>query len=201
MSQNSKSSKSLSDLQAMPEFAAVVQIDPEILGMILIELDPAVIEAAELKAVQKDEIKAKIDEAKRLLAQAHEIAKTLNPLCDEQDKAEEERKLLKGILEDALLATRVALANHTKVLENKAQIIKAAPNLMAEFTEKFNAAVIKQTQIAQADNIARLKALDVSFAELDKKTAQLSKQYDEYKVLSTRLFAEADQLKVEYGFA
>ena len=202
MSKNSKSSVALSELAVLPQFVApVVEIAPEVLSMIVMDIDPALIEAAEIKEARLDAVKAKKDDAKRLLAQAHEIAKTLNPLCDEQDNVEKERKLLKDVLKDALLATRVALANHPEVLENKAQIVKAAPNLMAEFNEKFNAAVIKQTQIAQADNIARMKALDASFAELDKKTAQLSKQYDEYKALSTRLFAEADQLKVEYGFA
>ena len=202
MSRKIKNVVTLSELAALPQFdAPVVEISETILSMIIMDLDPALIEAAELKEARLDEIRAKKDEAKRLIALYHEIAKTLNPLCDEYDSVEEERKLLKGVLEDALLASRITLANHPKVLENKAQIVKAAPNLMAEFNEKFNAAVIKQTQIAQADNIARMKALDASFAELDKKTAQLSKQYDEYKALSTRLFAEADQLKVEYGFA
>ena len=202
MSKNSKSSVTLSELATLPQFVApVVEIAPEALAMIITEIDPALIEAAELREARLDEIKAKKDDAKRLIVLYHEIAKTLNPLCDEQDKIKEKRKLLKGVLKDALLTSRIALANHPKVLENKMQIVKAAPNLMAEFNKKFNLAVIKQTRIVQADNITRMKALDQSFAELDKKTAQLSKQYDEYKALSTRLFAEADQLKIEYGFA
>ena len=204
MSKNSKKSLvALSELAALPQFVApvVVEIEPEVLSMTIMEIDPALIEAVELKEARLDEIKAKEDDAKRLCDLYHEIAKTLNPLCDEQDRVKEERKLLKGVLKDALLAVRVALAGHPRVIENKAQIIKAAPSLMAEFNKKFDSAVIKQTRIVQADNIARMKALDVSFAKLDKKTAQLSKQYDAYKALSTRLFAEADQLKVEYGFA
>ena len=203
MSKNSKSSsKSLSDLKDRPEFAKPpIQVDPDIMNALLLPIDPALIEAAELKEAHLDEIKAKKDDAKRLGALCRETARTLNPLCDRQDEVKKERKLLKGVLKDALLATRIALAKHPKVLENKAQIIKTAPNLMVEFNKRFDTAVIRQTQIAQADNIARMKALDVSFAELDKKTVRLSSQYDEYKALSTRLFAEADQLKVEYGFA
>ena len=201
MSKNSKSSVTLSELAALPQFApVVVEIEPEVLSMTIMEIDPALIEAAELREARLDEIKAKKDDAKHLCDLYHEIAKTLNPLCDEWDRVKEERRLLKGVLKDALLAVRVALANHPKVIENKAQIIKAAPSLMAEFNKKFDSAVIKQTRIVQADNIVRMKALDQSFAELDKKTLRLSKQYDEYKVLSARLFAEADQLKVEYGF-
>jgi len=202
MSKNSKSSVTLSELAALPQFdAPVVEISETILSMIIMDLDPALIEAAELKEARLDEIKAKKDEAKRLIALCHETAKTLNPLCDEWDRVEEERALLKGVLKDALLATRITLANHPLVLGNKAQIVKAAPARMAEFNKRFDTAVIKQTQCLQADNIAHMKALDISSAELDKKTARLSKQYDEYKMLSTRLFAEADQLKVEYGFA
>jgi len=201
MSKNSKSSVTLSELAALPQFAPVVKIAPEVLSMIIMEIDPALIEAAELREARLGEIKAKKDDAKRLCVLYHEIAKTLNPLCDEWDRVKEERKLLKGVLKDALLAVRVALAGHPRIIENKAQIIKVAPGLMAEFNKKFDSAVIKQTRIAQADNIARMKALDVSFAELDKKTAQLSKQYDDCKALSTRLSVEADQLKVEYGFA
>ena len=202
MSKNSKSSVTLSELAALPQFdAPVVEISETILSMIIMDLDPALIEAAELKEARLDEIKAKKDEAKRLIALCHETAKTLNPLCDEWDRVEEERALLKGVLKDALLATRITLANHPLVLGNKAQIVKAAPARMAEFNKRFDTAVIKQTQRLQADNIARMKALDMSFVELDKKTGRLSKQYDEYKALSTRLFAEADQLKVEYGFA
>ena len=201
MSKNSKSSVTLSELAALPQFdAPVVEISETILSMIIMDLDPALIEAAELKEARLDEIKAKKDEAKRLIALCHETAKTLNPLCDEWDRVEEERALLKGVLKDALLATRITLANHPLVLGNKAQIVKAAPARMAEFNKRFDTAVIKQTQCLQADNIAHMKALDISSAELDKKTARLSKQYDEYKMLSTRLFAEADQLKVEYGF-
>ena len=201
MSKNSKSSITLSGLAALPQFAPVVKIAPEVLSMTIMEIDPALIEAAGLKEARLDEIKAKKDDAKRLIVLCHEIAKTLNPLCDEWDRVKEERKLLKGVLKDALLAVRVALANHPRVIENKAQIIKAAPSLMAEFNKKFDSAVIKQTRIDEADNIARMKALDVSFAELDKKTKKLSKQYDDCKALSTRLSVEADQLKVEYGFA
>ena len=203
MSKNSKKSLvALSELAALPQFVApvVVEIEPEVLSMTIMEIDPALIEAVELKEARLDEIKAKEDDAKRLIVLCHEIAKTLNPLCDEWDRVKEERAILKGVLKDALLASRIALAGHPKVRENKAQIIKAAPNLMAEFNKRFDSAVIKQTRIVQADNIARMKALDQSFAELDKKTAQLSKQYDDCKALSTRLFAEADQLKVEYGF-
>ena len=203
MSKNSKSSsKSLSDLKDRSKFAKPpIQVDPDIMNALLLPIDPALIEAAELKEARLDEIKAKKDEAKRLIALCHETAKTLNPLCDEWDRVEEERALLKGVLKDALLATRITLANHPLVLGNKAQIVKAAPARMAEFNKRFDTAVIKQTQCLQADNIAHMKALDISSAELDKKTARLSKQYDEYKMLSTRLFAEADQLKVEYGFA
>ena len=202
MSKNSKSSVTLSELAALPQFdAPVVEISETILSMIIMDLDPALIEAAELKEARLDEIKAKKDEAKRLIALCHETAKTLNPLCDEWDRVEEERALLKGVLKDALLATRIALAKHPLVLENKGMIVKVAPQRMAEFNKRFDTAVIKQTQRLQADNIARMKALDMSFVELDKKTGRLSKQYDEYKALSTRLFAEANQLKVEYGFA
>ena len=203
MSKNSKSSsKSLSDLKDRPEFAKPpIQVDPDIMNALLLPIDPALIEAAELKEARLDEIKAKKDEAKRLIALCHETAKTLNPLCDRQDEVKKERILLKGVLKDALLATRIALAKHPLVLENKGMIVKVAPQRMVEFNKRFDTAVIKQTQRLQADNIARMKALDMSFVELDKKTGRLSKQYDEYKALSTRLFAEADQLKVEYGFA
>ena len=202
MSKNSKSSVTLSELAALPQFdAPVVEISETILSMIIMDLDPALIEAAELKEARLDEIKAKKDEAKRLIALCHETAKTLNPLCDRQDEVKKERILLKGVLKDALLATRIALAKHPLVLENKGMIVKVAPQRMVEFNKRFDTAVIKQTQRLQADNIARMKALDMSSAELDKKTGRLSKQYDEYKALSTRLFAEANQLKVEYGFA
>ena len=202
MSRKIKNVVTLSDLKGRPEFAKPpIQVDPDIMNALLLPVDPALIEAAELREARLDFVKAKKDDAERLGALCREIAKVLNPLCDEQDRVEEERALLKGVLKDALLASRRALANHPRVLENKAQIIKAAPSLMAEFNKKFDSAVIKQTRIVQADNIVRMKALDQSFAELDKKTLRLSKQYDDCKALSTRLFAEADQLKVEYGFA
>ena len=202
MSRKIKNVVTLSDLKGRPEFAKPpIQVDPDIMNALLLPIDPALIEAADKKEARLDEIKAKKDEAKRLGALCRETARTLNPLCDRQDEVKKERKFLKGVLKDALLATRIALVNHPKVLENKALIVKAAPNLMVEFNKRFDTAVIRQTQIAQADNIARMKALDMSFVELDKKTGRLSKQYDEYKALSTRLFAEANQLKVEYGFA
>ena len=77
MSKNSKSSVTLSELAALPQFAPVVKIAPGVLSMTIMEIDPALIEAVELKEARLDEIKAKKDDAKRLIVLCHEIAKTL----------------------------------------------------------------------------------------------------------------------------
>ena len=56
--------------------------------MVLVPIDPAVVEAAELKEIQKDEVKAKTDEAKNLLKVRKERVVALNGLCDEFEALE-----------------------------------------------------------------------------------------------------------------
>jgi len=93
------------------------------------------------------------------------------------------------------------LVNDPVVLENKQKVYRFFPNLVSKWKENFEAAVVKQTQKIAAKNIASLKELEVSLAALDKKIEAMDKEVDGYKSLASRLFAEADQLKVEYGFA
>ena len=202
MSANSKSGKSLSDLKAMPEFATpVVQIDPDILNMVLLPIDPAVIEAAELKEIQKDEVKAKLDEAKNLLKVRKERVSVLNGLCDEFDALTAAQVVAKNELGVVFTQVKTALANDPTVLENKQKVVRYFPELIGKWKENFEAAVVKQTQKIAGENIAALKELDASLVALDKKIDVLGKEVDGYKSLATKLFAEADQLKVEYGFA
>jgi uncharacterized coiled-coil DUF342 family protein len=184
----------------MPEFAApVVQIDPDILNMVLLPIDPAVIEAAELKEIQKDEIKAKVDEAKNLLKVRRDRVAILNGLCDEFDTLTTAQIAAKNELGVVFAQVKTTLANDPTVLENKQKIVHYFPDLMAKWKENFEAAVVKQTQKIAAGNIAALKELDASLAVLDKKIDALGKEVDDYKALATKLFAQADTLKAEYG--
>ena len=203
MSKNSKaSSKSLSDLKDRPEFTKPpIQVDPDIMNMVLVPIDPAVVEAAELKEIQKDEVKAKTDEAKNLLKVRKERVVALNGLCDEFEALEAAQIAAKNELGAVFAQVRIALVNDPVVLENKQKVYRFFPNLVSKWKENFEAAVVKQTQKIAAENIASLKELEVSLAALDKKIEAMDKEVDGYKSLASRLFAEADQLKVEYGFA
>jgi paraquat-inducible protein B len=192
----------LSDLAAMPQFAPeTIQIDPDILNMVLIPLDPAVIEAAELKAIHRDEIKAKVDDAKNLLKVRKERVAVLNALCDELDTLEEIRNVVKEDMGIVFNQVKTTLANDPAVLANKQKVVQYFPSLLSKWKENFDTAVVKQTQKLAADNIAAMKELNASFDILDKKIDAMNKEVDDYKALASRLFAEADVLKVEYGFA